>query len=66
MTLATQPGNHEPLAHLDLEKEIVRLKREMNAVILAHFYQESEIQDLADFVGTACNYRNKPRLPRRM
>lgn len=39
------------LAHLDLEKEIVRLKREMNAVILAHYYQDSEIQDLADFVG---------------
>ena len=39
------------LSHLDLESEIVRLKREMNAVILAHYYQESEIQDLADFVG---------------
>jgi quinolinate synthase len=37
--------------HLDLEQEIVRLKREMNAVILAHYYQDSEIQDLADFVG---------------
>ena len=39
------------LAHLDLEQEIMRLKREMNAVILAHYYQDSEIQDLADFVG---------------
>jgi quinolinate synthase len=36
---------------LDLESEIVRLKKERNAVILAHYYQESEIQDLADFVG---------------
>jgi quinolinate synthase len=36
---------------LDLEAEIARLKREMNAVVLAHYYQESEIQDLADFVG---------------
>jgi len=35
----------------DLEGEIVRLKRERNAVLLAHYYQESEIQDLADFVG---------------
>jgi quinolinate synthase len=36
---------------LDLEREIIRLKKSMNAVILAHYYQESEIQDLADFVG---------------
>lgn len=36
---------------LDLEEEILRLKAERNAVILAHYYQESEIQDLADFLG---------------
>jgi quinolinate synthase len=36
---------------LDLEAEITKLKTSMNAVILAHYYQESEIQDLADFVG---------------
>jgi quinolinate synthase len=35
----------------ELEAEIRRLKVERNAVILAHFYQESELQDLADFVG---------------
>ena len=35
----------------DLAAEIRRLKRERNAVVLAHYYQESEIQDLADFVG---------------
>ncbi len=36
---------------IDLEAGIRRLKRERDAVILAHYYQESEIQDLADFVG---------------
>src|SRR5580700_11018214 len=36
---------------LDLEDEIGRLKRERRAVLLAHYYQESEIQDVADFTG---------------
>jgi quinolinate synthase len=49
-------GNAAPPVDLDmspdeLEAEIKRLKAERNAVILAHYYQESEIQDLADFVG---------------
>ncbi|HLV65408.1 MAG TPA: quinolinate synthase NadA [Polyangiaceae bacterium] len=35
----------------DLEDEIRRLKRERNAVLLAHYYQESEVQDLADHIG---------------
>src|SRR6187549_3323220 len=35
----------------DLDEEIRRLKRERNAIFLAHYYQESEIQDLADFIG---------------
>jgi quinolinate synthase len=35
----------------DLEEAILALKRERNAVLLAHYYQESEVQDLADFVG---------------
>ena len=36
---------------LNLESEILRLKKDLNAVLLAHYYQESEIQDLADYVG---------------
>ena len=35
----------------DLEGAIRRLLRERNAVLLAHYYQDSEVQDLADFVG---------------
>lgn len=35
----------------DLRAEIKKLRKEMNAVILAHFYQEPEIQDIADVVG---------------
>jgi quinolinate synthase len=36
---------------LDLEQEIVRLKRERNAIVLAHFYQDSDVQDVADVIG---------------
>ncbi len=36
---------------LDLFAEVARLKRELNAIILAHYYQEPDIQDIADVVG---------------
>ena len=48
-----RPGPHSrmPAAAIDLRDAILRLKRERNAVILAHNYQTGDIQDLADFVG---------------
>ena len=36
---------------LDLRSEILRLKQEHNAVIMAHCYQRQEIQELADYIG---------------
>ena len=47
MTTTAGPGSRPD----DLEAAILELKREKGAVLLAHFYQESEVQDLADVVG---------------
>ena len=36
---------------IDLVSEIERMKREKNAVVLAHYYQSGDLQDIADYVG---------------
>ena len=41
----------EPALPSDLEGAIKTLRKELDAIILAHYYQDAEIQDLADFVG---------------
>lgn len=46
---------------IDYEKEIIALKESMNAVILAHYYQTGDIQEIADFIGDSLELARKAK-----
>ncbi|MDD2197556.1 MAG: quinolinate synthase NadA [Bacteroidales bacterium] len=45
--------------NLNLVEEINRLKKEKNAIILAHYYQDNDVQDIADYIGDSLGLAQK-------
>src|SRR5438132_14234261 len=67
MNIAEAKNNIEEKGFLDIEldvnmdlfAEIERLKKEKNAIVLAHYYVEGDIQDVADFLGDSLGLAQK-------
>ncbi len=51
------------ISDLELKERILLLKKQKNAILLAHYYQVPEIQDLADYVGDSLGLSQKALFP---
>ena len=55
---ASTSSSHPPIPH-DLFEAIESLKHDLNAIVLAHYYQEPDIQDIADYIGDSLGLSRK-------
>jgi quinolinate synthase len=61
MIAGCRPSSPPSIRRLDLFAEIDRLRKERKAVILAHYYQDPDIQDLADHLGDSLELAKRAR-----
>ncbi|MDX9759292.1 MAG: quinolinate synthase NadA [Bacteroidota bacterium] len=61
LPIATSGASRTGLDQVTLLREVLRLKKELNAVILAHYYQDAVIQDLADIRGDSFELSRRAR-----